>query len=189
MFCPALGRAITFLEVDSRYSNREKEFVYLENDLELIRAAIGGTNWKRQAKGKLRGRARGEHGRLLPLLPVTPNGNGHLAQASPVGARAATQPATPTTEGRADSTKREAPAQDHTQLATLDTLAIMVKRTKKRLNQWAKEFASTDPMPAPIIKGSRGRAHEFDYPTVRPWLERRSGRILPQRLPSWEKGN
>jgi hypothetical protein len=71
--CPALGRLITAIPAPSRYSSRTEEWVYLEEDLDKIKAVFDNMKLK---WGKLTRRPRGERGRILPLaLHASSNGD------------------------------------------------------------------------------------------------------------------
>jgi hypothetical protein len=67
------------------------------------------------------------------------------------------------------------PAETH-QYVTLDQAAAMVQRSKRTLEH--------DPLPEPDIEGGGGKPNEWAWSTIRPWLQRMFGRLLPDRLPS-----
>jgi hypothetical protein len=59
---------------------------------------------------------------------------------------------------------------------TLDQAAAMVQRSKRTLEKKRN-------LPAPDIRGSGGRPHEWKWNRIRPWLESEYKRSLPQTLP------
>lgn len=69
-------------------------------------------------------------------------------------------------------------------LITLSIAAALVKRRKRTLEIWNKK----DPMPEPEVEGGGGKAHEYSYAKIRPWLERHGSRKLPAALPVWCRG-
>ena len=69
---------------------------------------------------------------------------------------------------------------DPSQVITFDRAAALVGRKKRTLMNWQKD----DPPPDPdVAVGGGGRAHEWKYQTLRPWLVKHSGRNLPQHCP------
>jgi hypothetical protein len=55
----------------------------------------------------------------------------------------------------------------------------MVNKTKSTLEKRAKKR----PMPVPTIKGGKGKAAEWEWSMLRPWLEAEFDRKLPERFP------
>ncbi|QDU39194.1 hypothetical protein Mal4_35310 [Maioricimonas rarisocia] len=70
------------------------------------------------------------------------------------------------------------------QYVTLDQCAALVGRTKDTLYRWLRK----DPhAPEPDVEGGGGKHHEFLWSRIRPWLENKSGRRLPERFPVWPR--
>jgi hypothetical protein len=71
------------------------------------------------------------------------------------------------------------------QYVTLDQAAALVRRSKRTLEKYwydqAKRRRHNPPEPA--LEGGGGRAHEWDWDDIRPWLERVFRRKLPDVLP------
>jgi hypothetical protein len=65
---------------------------------------------------------------------------------------------------------------------TLGQMAAIVKRSKRTAEKW--KTRERDPLPTSDIEGGGGKPDEWDWPKVRPWLERETGRTLPERFPS-----
>jgi hypothetical protein len=63
---------------------------------------------------------------------------------------------------------------------TLLQAASMVNKTKNALEKRAKK----SPMPLPEVEGGGGKAAEWKWSTIRPWLEKEFRRQLPVDLPS-----
>jgi hypothetical protein len=61
---------------------------------------------------------------------------------------------------------------------TLQQAAAMVSKTKRGLEDRKGD------MPSPDIKGGGGRASEWKWSTIRPWLERTFSRPLPEQFPA-----
>ena len=59
----------------------------------------------------------------------------------------------------------------------MDQAAALVNRVKKTL---ARQMMN---MPAPAVKGGGGKKHEWNYAVLKPWLERKYGKLLPDRPP------
>jgi hypothetical protein len=70
-----------------------------------------------------------------------------------------------------------APLSTPRQLVDLDQIAALVRRSKRTLEKYTRR------MPAPVVEGGGGRAHLWDYPTVRPWLIATFRVPLPEQLP------
>jgi predicted DNA-binding transcriptional regulator YafY len=66
------------------------------------------------------------------------------------------------------------------QYVTMDQAAAMVNKSKKTLERYLGE----EKMPQPEVEGGGGKAHEWKWSTLRPWLEQTFGKVLPTRLPS-----
>jgi hypothetical protein len=71
-------------------------------------------------------------------------------------------------EAAVDMLQGVAPAPD--QYVTLDQAAAMVHRSKRTLERYKSR--KSDPLPDPDISGGGGRADEWKWSTMRPWLER-----------------
>ena len=67
------------------------------------------------------------------------------------------------------------------QYVTRDQIASVVQRNKDTVADW---FNKDSKAPKPEIEGGGGKAHEYIWSEVRPWLEEMSGRKLPERFPS-----
>jgi hypothetical protein len=65
----------------------------------------------------------------------------------------------------------------HDCYVTLDKAAAMVGRSKKTLERYKRK------MPAPTVKGGRGKPNEWLWSVIRPWLEKTFDRNLPKRFP------
>lgn len=78
-------------------------------------------------------------------------------------------------KGRGDVTAAEDPEAPD-QYVTLGQMAALISRSKHTVRKW------TD-LPAPDVKGGGGKPDEWIYSKVRPYLEKKSGRKLPIRLP------
>jgi len=61
---------------------------------------------------------------------------------------------------------------------TLQQAAAIVSRSKRTLEKHKAE------MPAPRISDGGGKPDEWAWSELRPWLEKYSGRILPERFPA-----
>jgi len=59
---------------------------------------------------------------------------------------------------------------------TLDQAAASVSRSKRSLERYKKE------MPVPDVKGGGGRPSEWLWSELRPWLEKKFGRRLPEHF-------
>ena len=67
------------------------------------------------------------------------------------------------------------------QYITLDRMAALVSRSKQTLEN--RKTRKKNPLPDPDIPGGGGKADEWEYEKVRPWLEGEFRRMLPDRLP------
>jgi hypothetical protein len=68
-----------------------------------------------------------------------------------------------------------------TQYVTLDQAAAIVGKSKKTLER-RKNNPGSD-MPAPSVEGGGGRANEWEWTSLRPWLEKTYGKKLPEVFP------
>jgi hypothetical protein len=68
------------------------------------------------------------------------------------------------------------------QYVSLDNMAAIVNRSKRTLERLKSR--KKNPLPAPDVEGGGGRPDEWDWSTVRAWLEKEYGRQLPKRYPS-----
>jgi hypothetical protein len=68
------------------------------------------------------------------------------------------------------------------QYVTLDQAAALVNRAKKTLERRLNRQGSD--APPPDVEGGGGRAHEWRWSALRPWLEQTYGKKLPERFPS-----
>ena len=66
---------------------------------------------------------------------------------------------------------------------TLDQMAGIVKRSKAALEAYLRDD-SRNPMPTPDVVGGGGKAHEWKWDRIRPWLAKTFGRELPETFPS-----
>lgn len=97
-------------------------------------------------------------------------------------APAATTP-TPTLGGASGAPDEETNrAAETEQYVTLDQAAALVNRSKKTLARC--KARNSKPLPHPDVEGGGGKADEWKWSTLRPWLEAEYGRPLPVRLPS-----
>jgi hypothetical protein len=72
--------------------------------------------------------------------------------------------------------------QEVRQYVTLDQVASLVNRSKRTLEGYKKQ------MPPPAIQGGgRGKADEWIWSVLRPWLEKTFDRALPERFPSLKR--
>jgi len=67
------------------------------------------------------------------------------------------------------------------QYVTRDQIAAMVGRSKDKVMDWFNDDADS---PEPAVEGGGGKAYQYIWSEVRPWLEAKSGRKLPIRFPS-----
>jgi hypothetical protein len=65
---------------------------------------------------------------------------------------------------------------------TLDQAAGMVNRRKRTLERY--KIHPKHPLPDPDIEGGGGKADEWYWSTIRPWLEQVWNRKLPEKCPS-----
>ena len=71
-------------------------------------------------------------------------------------------------------------AQAIEQYVTLDMAAAMVNRKKRTLEEWIKRSDA----PMPDVEGGGGKPHEWKWKTIKPWLEKKSNRQLPDIYPA-----
>jgi hypothetical protein len=64
---------------------------------------------------------------------------------------------------------------------TLDQMAAVIHRSKRTLEKW--KTREKNPLPAPDVEGGGGKADEWLWSAVRPWLEAEYGRKLPEQYP------
>jgi hypothetical protein len=62
---------------------------------------------------------------------------------------------------------------------TLQQAAAMVNKSKSALEKRAQK----SPLPLPEVEGGGGKAAEWKWPVLRPWLEKEFNRKLPDRFP------
>lgn len=67
------------------------------------------------------------------------------------------------------------------QYVTRDQMAAIVQRHKETVADWFRD----EKAPQPAIEGGGGKRHEYLWQDVRPWLEAKSGRQLPEAFPSY----
>jgi hypothetical protein len=126
------------------------------------------------------------HSRLLQLAALT-----WPAPAAPTSAVAAPEEAPLTGAGSADGADIEArraqaagggqaPPYLPDQYVTLDKMAALVNRSKKTLER----YKSRGELPSPDVEGGGGRADEWIWRRIRPWLQQKFKRQLPERYPS-----
>jgi hypothetical protein len=63
-------------------------------------------------------------------------------------------------------------------LVTLDQVAALVNRSKRSLEHYKSA------MPPPRVKGGPGQPDEWSWAELRPWLEEKFHRRLPERFPA-----
>jgi hypothetical protein len=81
--------------------------------------------------------------------------------------------------GRKGTTPAEAShAANVESLVTLQQAAAMVSRSKKTLERCKRN------MPMPKVSGGGGKPDEWEWAELRPWLEERFDRKLPERFPA-----
>jgi hypothetical protein len=68
------------------------------------------------------------------------------------------------------------------QYVTLDQAAAIVNRSKRTLEKLATR--KKNPLPDPDVQGGGGKANEWNWAKLRPWLEGEYGKQLPVRFPS-----
>lgn len=66
------------------------------------------------------------------------------------------------------------------QFVTLDQAAATVSRSKRTLEKFKDH--SRHPLPTPDIEGGGGKADEWDWDNIRPWLESEYNRQLPKKF-------
>jgi hypothetical protein len=67
------------------------------------------------------------------------------------------------------------------QYVTLDQVAALVNRSKKTLERLLADEKSK--MPKPDVEGGGGKPHEWLWSKLRPWLEEKFNRKLPEHFP------
>jgi hypothetical protein len=67
---------------------------------------------------------------------------------------------------------------------TLNQMAAVVGRSKRTLEKYKTQppRRAAGPMPGPEVEGGGGRADEWKWSAIRPWLEQVFGRRLPDRF-------
>jgi hypothetical protein len=65
---------------------------------------------------------------------------------------------------------------------TLDQMAVIIHMSKRTVEKWKKR--KKNPLPAPDVEGTGGKAARWLWSDIRPWLEKESGYKLPDRYPS-----
>ena len=73
------------------------------------------------------------------------------------------------------------------QYVTLDQMAALVSRSKKTLER--RKRRKDNPLPSHAVEGGGGKADEWIWSEVRPWLEQESQRHLPERFPARTDGH
>jgi hypothetical protein len=66
------------------------------------------------------------------------------------------------------------------QYVTRDQVASLVKRNKDTVADW---FNDDPQAPQPAIEGGGGKRHEYLWREAQPWLQKKTGRLLPQKFP------
>ncbi len=76
------------------------------------------------------------------------------------------------------------PPEAFDQYVTLDQAASLVNKSKKTLERYLndRDYAHFG-MPKPDVEGGGGKAHEWLWSKLRPWLEQQFNRRLPERFP------
>jgi len=85
-------------------------------------------------------------------------------------------------EARADVNGEPKTLAEAEQYVTLDQAAAIVSRSKKTLVRRLNAKDST--MPRPDVEGGGGKADEWKWSSIRPWLEKEFGKQLPGIFPS-----
>jgi len=70
----------------------------------------------------------------------------------------------------------------HRQYVTLEQIAAIINRSKRTLEKW--KVRKLNQLPRPDIEGGGGKPDEWDWESIRPWLEQASDRSLPNKYPS-----
>jgi hypothetical protein len=65
---------------------------------------------------------------------------------------------------------------------TLDQMAAMIPRSKRTLERLKKR--RKNPLPTPDVEGGGGKADEWEWVKIRPWLEEEFRRQLPEHFPA-----
>lgn len=68
------------------------------------------------------------------------------------------------------------------QYVTLDQIAAAVNHSKKSLER--RKSRKDKPLPSPAVEGGGGKADEWIWSDIRPWLETEFGRKLPNVFPT-----
>jgi hypothetical protein len=84
-------------------------------------------------------------------------------------------------DAAAPEAERDAGAQPPRQYVTLDMAAATVQRSKRTLQKAIGR--DRHPLPDPDIQGMGGKANEWLWDAIRPWLEREYNRKLPAVYP------
>jgi hypothetical protein len=68
------------------------------------------------------------------------------------------------------------------QYVTIGQIAAVIQRSPRTVEKW--KARPKNPLPPPDIEGGGGKADEWLWQRLRPWLEGESGKQLPERFPS-----
>src|SRR5262249_17630971 len=120
-------------------------------------------------------------GRLV--LHLLDSGGGKREQASPADNAWPPRPGLHATAGgvTADEVTPDEHQDEH-QYVTLDQAAATVGHAKRSLENYRRR--DKDPLRDPdITKVPKGQAYLWRWATIRPWLERNFGRLLPEKFP------
>ncbi len=157
--------------------------VYTESDVVLYQGFTSAELRRGRAKGELRCKevVRGKRvycGRWL--LEWLGGPEAVLAQ------QAGGAPRDPGAPAGADAAVQDEPLPGLPQFVTLDQCASIVGRSKRALETYLYDprFRERHAMPDPAIDGGGGRANEWEWDVIRPWLEKVFGRKLPERFPT-----
>jgi hypothetical protein len=85
----------------------------------------------------------------------------------------------PASEAAQGGQREEPPVECY---VTLDKMAAIVDRSKRTMEKY--KAGNKNPLPRPDVEGGGGRPDEWNWPTIRPWLENVFGKKLPEVFPS-----
>ena len=76
------------------------------------------------------------------------------------------------------------PKKDDADLPDLPVQYVTRSQAAAIVNRSPRTFEHYTDMPKPAVPGGKGRPAEWEWPIIRPWLERTFGRRLPVRFPA-----
>jgi hypothetical protein len=145
-------------QVDEAQGPRPEVDLKTEDALSLGEAALTLQHWLRSLVSAPALEPAGQEGGPHSP-PQAPGGRAPLTEADP----GADPPASP-------------------QYVTLNQIAGIMHVNKRTVVRWNRR--TRNPMPDPDIVGRGGKAHQWIWDRIRPWLERDSGWKLPERYPT-----